>query len=228
MRSLGFVGLLWVFICSLLACKKEKSNTIVPVSRVQTPKETLEIASSVDPILELPHGPNAFVLDFVEEIEDKGWISDSLRLQQVGIYKALDRKGVQLFAKKPFYPIAFKNSEIYDGFHHPIGRTSLEATDIAVFEKVLHIWAYYYRKAGTSSWIEDGVIEQWAFPDTATAAQAKKILQKPMTGLYFNTRPYYHQHQHYLYVFQARAMAFSYTQQPLFADFKKKTEQNTP
>jgi hypothetical protein len=154
---------------------------------------------------------------FVADLEQSGWLSDTVRVRKVSAYTELKSAPIQYFNNRPFYAMGFEGSEI----HQSEGSVSLDQT---LFGNVRSIWAYFYRKKGATEWISDGVIEQWEFENSHLATEAMQQLAPVGDEVYFNTTPYFCRIQQYLIIFHTRSNAFSYDQAPLFEQFVRQSK----
>lgn len=164
--------------------------------------------------------PSSKLITFTKEIEKMNWVDDTARLHQVAIYPQLPREQVLFFEEQAFYPIPFEQSKIYRFYHTGYGRDTT-LIDLKILSQATNIWGYFYRKIPVETWNTDGVIEQWAFPDTTLAQKAYEMIsdRKVASMLYFNIRPYFTRVENSLYIFHARASAFSYHQKEVFELF---------
>ena len=85
--------------------------------------------------------------------------------------------------------------------------------NIALFEKVERITAYFFveksffNRTGKGTY-NDGLIEEWKFPDTQSAKDAAFDLSKKETMVYFNRGAYVCFLNNYMYVFHSRSAGF--------------------
>ncbi|MBP6639314.1 MAG: hypothetical protein KA293_03400 [Bacteroidia bacterium] len=164
--------------------------------------------------------PIAALQTFAAKLESSGWVADTARVRKVAGYAGLKTASIRSFDGRPFYRIAFEDSEI------PHGEGSA-ALDQNLFSNAKSIWGYYYRQKDATEWISDGVIEQWEFDNASLASKAMQQLTPVGDEVYFNTTPYFCCLNQYLIIFHTRANAFSYDQAPLFAQFVQEMKAET-
>lgn len=159
--------------------------------------------------------PSSKFLEFVKEIELDDWMSDTARINKLGLYCPKGIK-VHLYNKFPFYNIPYEKSAIG---HIMNGNESSEMKTKSILSNVKQIWGYYYRKKNQTNYVYDGMIEQWSFSDRISANLAFKELQKYGDYIFFNTLPYFHKINTDIYIFHTRAMAFSIEQKVVYENF---------
>jgi hypothetical protein len=160
----------------------------------------------------LAGAPIAALQTFTSELEASGWVADTARARKVAGYAGLNAASIRSFNGRPFYSIAFEDTEINHG-------EASSVLDQTLFGNAKSIWAYYYRQKDATEWISDGVIEQWEFENAGLATKAMQQLTPAGDEVYFNTTPYFCCLNQYLIIFHTRANAFSYDQAPLFKRF---------
>jgi len=226
----------WIYLLLLSACGSHEQQTAVGTSRpnageVETDSgwngaaDLLADTIGASKKWERP-GPARCLIELAMQIEALGWISDTARLLEVGIYPDLNRDSMVLFDDIPFYPLEANNNMLlsYRGYSdlYDEGRSGKwDTSGLSLLKKAKGAWAYFYKQKGAAGLIPDGVIEQWEFSDTASAAKIHGILTQLYPLPYFNTMPHYYVDEYFLYVFHARAMAFSYDQIEIFERFKQ-------
>jgi hypothetical protein len=174
----------------------------------------------------ITNAPCVELQDFVKDIESSKWISDTARLNKVGIYGELNRQNIKYFNHRPFYSISFENSRLNKAYNTQFNKQHFDSLDFELFKDVKNIWGYFYRDKDATDWISDGVIEQWEFDSEEQADKA--LRQIPQLGLiaYFNTNPYFCRIRNKLIIFQSRASAFSLDQKTVFERFVKEKAPN--
>lgn len=191
----------------LWSCVKTKSEALDHETEKEAP---IELGSNA-PCIELQ--------EFVVDIENIKWVSDTNRLKKAGLYRELNRQKVKHFNDKPFYPISFENSQLSRTYSSEMEDVYFDSLDFELFKGVQNIWGFFYRDKEATDWITDGVIEQWEFENEDKANQALQQIRRPGSIIYFNTNPYFCRIRNMLIIFQTRAMAFSYDQKPIFEKF---------
>jgi hypothetical protein len=159
--------------------------------------------------------PTAELIELVKEIELKGWVSDTSRINKGPLYNLQELK-IQNFNNYPFYNIPYEKSQVGCLIN---GDNKEELKSYSILSKVKQIWAYYYRKKNETYCISDGVIEQWTYSDSTSAQLAYNVLQIQGENIYFNTMPYFYKVNNDIYIFHTRAMAFSFDQKALYERF---------
>lgn len=236
MKQLSFI----ISISIILWCcseNKTKDKTIIAKNTKQNVIEahsnSFKSVNKVDSEKELvnkelfTNAPCVEIQDFVADIESLKWISDTVRLNKVGIYRELNRQKIKYFNGRPFYSISFENSQLNKAYDTKLYNSPFDSLDFELFKGAKNIWGYFYRNKEATGLISDGVIEQWEFESDEQAEKAlRKILQ---TGsmIYINTNPYFCRIRNKLIIFQSRAMAFSYDQKPIFEKFVKEKVPDT-
>lgn len=167
-----------------------------------------------------PIKPRSEFLELVKEIESINWVSDTSRINKVGLYNLKGLK-VYTFNNYPFYNITYENSQVG---HVINGDNVNEKKSKSIISKTKQIWAYYYRKKNETNFICDGVIEQWSYNDSTSAQMAYKELQKHGDNIFFNTTPYFHLFNNDIYIFHTRASAFSVEQNSIYETFAEKNK----
>ena len=166
------------------------------------------------------NGPCKELQEFVAEIEQANWVSDTERLKKVRFYWELDQKNVAYFNDRPFYPISFDNSRLKKAYYRGYYKNHFDSLDIELFGSVQNIWGFFYRAKEATHWISDGIIEQWEFETEEQAEEALRQILHPGFIVYFNTNPYFCRIENKLIIFQTRAMKFSLDDQgTLFRQF---------
>lgn len=199
--------ILVIVLSTFFACQNDDKNS--PINKKHANQATVTTKNSIE--------PTSNFLEFVTEIEGNGWISDTARINKVQLY-GLAKIEVRTFKDRPFYDIPYAKTQ----FHYILDRESGKKSD-NILSEVKQIWGYFYRQKDATSWIPDGMIEQWSFGDSTSAKLAFGELKKHGNNIFFNTTPFFHRVNNDIFVFHARAMAFSYDQKPLFEKFVDKT-----
>jgi len=241
---------IWTILIVLLFCSCSDRNDKNELGQTNSSEITVDRTKSINLDVDtqqfvpttISGQPCIEIQKFVEEIDSLGWVSDTSRLNKVGIYSELNRKQVKYFNNKPFYKIDFENSDLFSYYNYePIRIVSdsieiendsvnnyyrspiemaFDSIDIELFRNAKSIWAYFYREKDAVEWISDGIIKQWEFDNSKNAEIALKQIQRAGSMMYFNTTPYYKQIDNKVIIFHTRAMAFSYDQRKLFERFK--------
>jgi hypothetical protein len=159
--------------------------------------------------------PKSEFFELVKEIESKNWVSDTSRINNIGLYNLKGLK-VHIFNNYPFYNITYENSQVG---HVINGDDEKEIESKSILSKTKQIWAYYYRKKNETNFIFDGVIELWSYNDSTSAQMAYKELQIHGDYIFFNTTPYFHLIHNDIYIFHTRASAFSVEQRSIYETF---------
>lgn len=163
----------------------------------------------------------------VEKMDSLGFRSDTSRVKKLVYGSYLSPKNDSIVEGNVYYHINDPASTFLfrwdDGVQHPSDSLAIEWLSNATA-----IWAYFYCQEQHSALIEDGVIEQWEFPDEKTPQQIFDRLISFYPLPYFNTSPFYLISGKHLYVFHTRASAFSFRQQEFFRIFKKDIMREVP
>lgn len=226
------------FLLWSCAENKPKSESLDNEMAKETPIEnvtdTIELEKEIKPEKvesifknSITNTPCIELQEFVADIENLKWVSDTNRLNKVGIYGELNRQKIKYFNDRPFYPIRFENSRLNNAYNVGMYKSHFDSLDFELFKGVQNIWGYFYRNKEATDWISDGVIEQWEFETEDQADQALKQILQPGFMVYFNTNPYFCRIRNKLIIFQSRAMAFSYDQKPIFEKFIKEKAPNS-
>lgn len=180
------------------------------------PKKTDSI-----PTYEIIDAPCSEIQEFVRDMEKLKWTSDPSRLEKITHYSELNQQKIQRFGGKPFYPIKFEDSRLYQAYNWTSLDRHFKSFDYELFKGVQNIWGYFYWDQFASNFIPDGLIEQWTFKTENEAVKAIREIRKLGSLIYFNTNPFFWRIGNKLIVFQTRAMMFSLDdQKPLFEKFK--------
>ncbi len=237
MKQLSFIISISIFLWSCSE-NKTKDKTLSTQKAEQNVSEI--ITDSVELVNEveseknnsaneklITNAPCVELQDFVKDIESLKWVSDTVRLNKVGIYGELNRQRIEYFNDRPFYSISFESSRLNKAYSAEIYKSHFDSLDFELFKNVKNIWGYFYRDKEATDWVSDGVIEQWEFESEEQAEKALKQILQPGFIVYFNTNPYFCRIRNKLIIFQSRAMAFSYDQKPIFEKFVKEKAPNT-
>jgi|LakMenEpi03Aug12_release.lakeMendotaPanAssembly.Ray.scaffolds.fasta_scaffold349861_2 hypothetical protein len=196
--------LLFIILCITFGCENDGHRTDIT--------ETNNNSTLIEPTSEF--------IELVTEIESKGLVSDTSRINKVRLYNLQGLK-VQNYNKYLFYNIPYEKSQVG---HIINGEDAKEKKAKSIISKVKQIWGYYYREKNETYYIYDGVIEQWSYDDSTSAQLAYKELQKQGDNIYFNTMPYFYIVNNDIFIFHTRAMAFSYEQKALYKEFVDNNE----
>lgn len=209
------------------SCSEKKPNSkILKQDTTEVKIEVVKMDTSIaldqiksKNVISITNEPCTEIKEFVADIENLNWVADTNRLKKIGIYSELDRENVTYFNDRPFYPIKFEKSSIYNAYTSEPYMGYLETSDLEFFKGVKNIWGYFYKDIEATNLISDGVIEQWEFATEVAAEKAFKKIIRRGDIIYFNTNPYFSRIRNKLIIFQSRAMAFSHDQKPVFEKF---------
>lgn len=158
-------------------------------------------------------------------LDTSGYAFEPDRIGKTYSYRSFDRPtnacGYTLFQYDT------KSSALTIYFHEFDGDTSRHGEyylDIRLLEKNQRILSYYFTRkipemTGDSKWFTDGVVEEWEFPDIASAANAAMCLAFNPGYYYLNVSAFICYKKNYMYIFTSRASGFMYSIRPIFKQF---------
>ncbi len=202
-----------VLLLGIVSCR-EKAGKPVFTEKIEKPK-----VDTVQAIVKVVDQPTVEFATLVKQLDSLGYKSDTNRVKRLKSYPELLDSKIHVFGKFPFYKIEKEKSEVL--WWNAKVRNEDYSIDTEIFRTADNPWLYFYQKRQNSSWVIDGVIEQWIFKDEATAQVALKKLKSKYPFPYANTDPFYLVKGSFLYIFHTRAMAFSYEQKDIFEWFQR-------
>jgi hypothetical protein len=228
MKKIVSITLLFLFSCSDTHQTKDiqssqdrikKSKEILPVKQVSLQYDTL-----VSPEF----------MRLVQILDSSGFIYDSTRFKKT-YGKLYETKSITINSHQ-FYEATFSQTLPY--MHIMIcDSTNIEyerewckqwTLNINTFKRVNKIIQYFYVDKNYKNpnykgekYFTDGIIEEWEFPDSASAKLASEELGRKQEMVYFNSVGFISYNQKYMYVFHARAIRFMYTIKPVFEQFTR-------
>jgi hypothetical protein len=165
--------------------------------------------------------PSAPFQEFVAHLATFKWLEGNINSSvELHTYTELKKEKRTLFDPYSFYAIAFEDSKIGKSYQ-------LLAEDNKgkkVFEKVKHIWGYFYENANS----QDGVIEEWTFCCERAAKAALEQLSKPRFVIYFADNLHYCRVGKRLFIFQTESAFYTNEQKTIFELFVKRAGAEVP
>ena len=156
--------------------------------------------------------PSTVFQEFVAEMAHFKWLEGNIEnALELHIYPELKKEKSQLFEPYLFYAIAFEDSKIGRSYR----QLDDDNTSKKVFEKVKHIWGYFYENQKK----QDGVIEEWTFDSEAAAEDALQQLSAPRFIIYFADSLYYCRLGKRLFIFQTESAFYTNEQKSIFELF---------